>query len=812
MVHEFTIATRTLIKWPGYSASVILTLSLGLGASTMMFSFVDAALLRPLSFQQADRLVMLTGVAGPERNPRGASFPEVADWRRLNATLTDVAVYDDTSLNLRIGSEAMRVEAEMVSEPFFRVLGVPAAMGRTFLPEEDSVADRNAVAVISHRFWRDRLGGDPLVLQRTVHLNDRPFQIVGVMPAGFAGLTFDTDLWFPSMMVSLTSSPSVVTSRGNRWLFALGRLKESVSLSLAQEDLTRVAAALEEQYPDTNRRRGVNVENLQASLLGDTGRGVITLFAAVLLFLIVACANVAGLQLARASARRRELAVRLALGARRSHLFRLLIVESFVLSIVAGALGAIAAAWAASAAVAWMPAGALPAHVQPALDPRTLTFTLAVSCVISVLVALLPAAASWRRSPVDALKEGARAAGPGLGSLRRLTMQQLLVVTEIAAAMILMAVAGLLVRSLQNQMRVELGFDPRGVTVASLTLPAARFPPEQRSMFVQRLEERLRQLPGVRSVAIGSNLPLTGTSSAANLLPDVAPTPDATLRYYRHFVTPDYFTTLGIAMLGGRTFTWQDRQGSPLVAIINEAAARRIWRTDDAVGHSFRLGNAEGPVVEVVGIAANARFRNLTTDLSAAFVEPDVYFPFGQLTDRDVEIAIRADAAASPMLTTMQQTVSQLDAGLPLYHVQRLADVVSQQTSTARFVSALLTLFSVGALLLAAVGLYGLVAYIVGLSRREIAIRLALGADRARVIALILRNGMTLVAIGVLLGVAGALVIGRAMRAQLFQTGSVDVATLGIVATLLLIVTLIASLLPTSRAVRANPFMALRGE
>jgi putative ABC transport system permease protein len=812
MLHEFAVATRTLVKWPGYSASVILTLALGLGASTMMFSLVDAALLRPLPFHQPDRLVMLTGVAGPERTPRGASFPEVADWRGLNATLGDVAVYDDTSLNLRIGTEAVRVEAEMVSEPFFRLLGTSAALGRTFLPEEDSVPDRNAVAVISNRFWRERFGADPAVLQRNVYLNDRPFQIVGVTPAGFAGLTFDTDVWFPSMMVSLTSAPSVVTSRGNRWLLALGRLKDGVALGRAQEDLTRVAAILEEQHPDTNRGRGVNVEYLQESLLGGTGRGVITLFAAVLLFLIVACANAAGLQFARATARRRELAVRLALGARRSHIFRQLIIESFVLAIVAGALGAIGAAWATSAAIAWMPAGALPAHVQPALDPRTLAFAVAVSCLVSVLVALVPGAAAWGGNPVDGLKEGGRSAGPGLGSLRRLTTQQLLVVTEIAAAMILLAVAGLLVRSLQRQMDVSLGFDPRGVTVARLTLPAARFPPAERIAFVQRLEERLRQLPGVRSVATGSNLPLTGISSAAILLPDIAPTPDSTLRYYSHFVTPDYFATLGIAMVGGRTFTWQDQQGSPLVAIVNEGAARRIWGTDDAVGHRFRLGRAEGPVVEVVGVAVNARFRDLTTDLSAPTVEPDVYFPFSQRTDRDLEIAIRAGNAVSPMLSAMQQAVSQLDAGLPLYRVQHLVDAVSQQTSTARFVSALLTLFSVGALLLAAVGLYGLVAYVVGLSRREIAIRLALGADRARVVALIVRNGMTLVVVGVLLGVVGALAVGRAMRAQLFQTGSGDPATLGLVATLLLLVTLIASLLPTARAVRANPHAALRGD
>ena len=365
MLQELTIALRTLIKRPGYALSVILTLTIGIGASTMMFSLLDAAMLRPLPFAQPERLVMLTGVFGPERIPRGGSFPEVGDWRTMNQTLVDVSRLDSTSLNLRIGTEAVRVRSELVSPGYFPLLGATAALGRTFLPEEDSVPDRDAVAIISGTLWRDRFGRDPAILQRTISLNERAFVVVGVMPDGFAGLSFDADVWVPSMMVSLTNSPGVVQDRGSRWLGALGRLKDGITMARAQEDLSRVAAILEQQYPANHTQRGVQLETVQQALLGGTGRLMVALFMAVLLFLIVACANVASLQLARATSRRRELAVRLALGARRAHVLRQLLTESFVLSLAAGLLGAIVAAWSLSAVIALMPEGALPRHVQP---------------------------------------------------------------------------------------------------------------------------------------------------------------------------------------------------------------------------------------------------------------------------------------------------------------------------------------------------------------------------------------------------------------------------------------------------------------
>jgi putative ABC transport system permease protein len=813
MLQDLVLAIRMSVSRPGYALAVVVTLALGIGASTMMFSLVDAALLRPLPFDRPQDLVILTGVFGPDRSPRGSSFPETADWRSMNTTLEELAIYDEMSLNLRAGETVVRVDAELVGWSYFQLLGVRAARGRTFLPEEDTVPDKHAVVVISDRFWRDRLGSDPNVLERTLLLNDRPMQVVGVMPGRFAGISFDTDVWIPSMMVTLSNAPAIVKDRTSRQSVALGRLKQGVTLERARTDLTRVAALLEASYPDTNRQRGVDVDVLQTNLLGSVASQVRALFGAVLLFLAIACANAAGLQIVRASSRRRELAIRLALGATRWHVLRQLLVESSLLSIAAGMLGVLCAAWAVTLAIALTPEGALPRFIVPSVDPRTLAFTFGISVVVGLAVATLTAGVVSRANVSDALKHGGRTLDSSLGAIRRPSIQQLLVAGEIAAAMILLALAGLVVRSLDRQMKVELGFDPAGITVARVTLPAARYAPDARAVFVERLDASLRGIPGLESLALASNLPLTGLTSAGSMLPDTATTPEGALRYFRHAVTPDFFTTFGIPIVAGRSFTAQDRRGAPRVAIVNDSAASRIWGTTNAVGRRFRLGTgATEQTIEIVGIAATTRYRDLTTDLTARGMEPDVYFPLGQLTSTDLAVAIKTKDGLPVSIGALQQAVSQIDGNLPVYSVFQLDDVVRQQTSTPRFVSTLLSVFSAGALLLAAVGLYSLIAYVVSLSRTEIAIRLALGADGMRIIALIVRNGMAIVLAGIAAGVAGALAAGRAISTQLFQTSAADPLTLVVVATVLIIVTLFASAVPTRMALRVDPQRVLRGE
>jgi putative ABC transport system permease protein len=806
---DLLVAARMLARRPGYAVSVILTLAIGIGASTLMFALLDVATLRSLPFKDPDGLVALLGVSGPQRDVRGGSFPEIHDWARMTRTLDDVAIYDETSLNLRVGDEALRVEAEMVSPAYFRLLGVTAALGRTFLPAEDRTPDAKPVVVISDRLWRGRLGGDPAVLQRHVFLNDRQFAIVGVMPHGFSGISFDSDIWFPSMMVSLTSTAATVQNRGNRWLTALGRLKPDTSLEQAQQDLTRVAAILEQEHPDFQRERGVQVTGLQAWMLGATGPLLSALFGSVLLFLLIACANVASLQLARTISRGRELAVRIALGASQWHAIRSVLAETVLLSSIAGAAGALLAAWGLAGVAALMPTDSLPTYVRLTLDVRALLFAAAASVLSGALVAILPAVKSRQRDVNSAIKDGARTIEGGIGTLRRPAPQQLLVIGQIALAMTLLAGAALLVRSLERQLAVDLGFDPRGVTVARLTLPATAYPPAERSLFVDRLVQALRAAPQVAEASVSSDLPLTGTAAASILTTDASD--DRRIRYYRHFVAPGYFQTLGVALIHGRDFARTDAAQAPLVAMINSAGARRLWGSPEAaVGRRIHMG--PGITVEIIGVVADARYRDLTTNITAGTAEPDVFFPFAQRTDRDIEIAVRSSAGAPITIGALQQVVSTLDSGLPVYAVQPLTGAVAQQTATARFFSVLLSSFSLGALLLSALGLYGLISYVVGSSRRDIAVRLALGAATGRVLLLIVRNGMALVGIGVIAGLVGGIAAGRLVEAQLFQTASSDPVVLGSVASLLLVITCLATAIPARRASRIDPHTVLRGE
>jgi putative ABC transport system permease protein len=641
-------------------------------------------------------------------------------------------------------------------------------------------------------------------------LNDRAVSIIGVMPPRFSGLSFDTDVWVPSMLVSLTSAPSTVTDRGSRWLGALGRLKDATAIESAQRDLDRVAATLEQQHPQFNRQRGVQVDRVRDAILGNTAGLLFALFGGVVLFLVVACANVASLQLARAVSRRRELAVRRALGATRFHIVRQLLAESLVLALLAGLVGTLAAAWALVAVTSWLPPGTLPPYAAAAIDPRAIAFAVGTSALAAALVSILPGLAVQRRDLSGVMKEGERAAGPGIASLRRPSMQHGLVVAEIALAMTLLTAAGLMVRSLERRGAVPLGFERDGVTVARLTLPVARYAAPERTAFIDRLIGDLERLPRVHSAAVATSLPFTGNSSAANLFPDTASTPEQGLRYYRTFVSPRILETLRIPLKHGRAFTASDSATAPAVALINESGARRIWGDSDAVGRQFRLSTLTGPVVHIVGVVGDVRFRDLTTDLTAR-VEPDLYFPLAQRSDRDLEVAVRTADGSTLPLSQLQHTLHAIDGGLPVFRVRPLADAIASQSTTARFGSTLFGIFSGGALLLAAVGLYGLISYVVGLGRREIAIRLALGASTRRLVTMVVVNGMSLAAVGVVFGIGGSLLVGRALQAQLFQTPPIDPVTIGAVALLLIAVSFIAAVLPGRSAARVEPQRALRG-
>jgi len=808
MINDFRFALRALRRRPTYTAAVVLTLALGIGTSSAVFSLFDAALIRPLPFADPSRLAMLWGVAGPGRDIRGASYPELSDWRTLNRSFTDVAGYDEISLNLATTGEPRRVEAEMVSASYFGILGARAARGRVFSAVEDRVPDARPVAVISHALWTTRFASDPNIVGTSITLNDRPLTIVGVMENGFHGLSFDTDVWVPMMMMSLNASPGTLESRSNRWLGAVGRLRPGVTLESAQGDLDAVALRLEAAHPETNRQRGIQLFSLQDSALGTTRQLLLALFVAVLLFLGVACANVVNLQLVRATSRRREMALRIAVGANAPRLLRQLVAEGLVLATIGALAGLVLAVWGLGVLLPLVPEGTLPRYVSPSVDWRVLGFTAALTIVCGVMFGLAPAATVRHLTIGEWLKEGARSATGGITSLRRLGAQQFLVVSEIALALMLLVAGALMIRSLRHQLAVEPGFRTDGVVSAELALPRGRYPPAARVQFVDRLLSRLRALPQVQAAAVGSDLPLGRTANGASLFIDGI-TPDP-VRYFRHRVTPDYFATLGIPIVAGRSFTAADRDSTPRVVVVSTAMARRFWPGVDPIGRRVRFGDATGSEATVVGVVGTARFRNLTTDLTAATSEPDIFLPFAQLSDPDLSLVVRTSASVPTLISTIQREVSAIDPGLPLFDVEPMSDLVARQTATSRFGSTVLASFSVIALVLASIGVYGVLAFVIGLSRREIAIRLALGATQSRVLRLIVRQGMTLVAVGVALGLVGAYYATSALSTQLFGVTATDPLTFFVVPLVLAIVAFGATYLPSRAAARIDPQQALR--
>ena len=809
---DLRFAFRTLQSRPGYCFVVAATLGLGIGSTTATFSLLDATLLKPLPFARPDRLMMLWGVAGPDRLIRGASVPEVADWRMMNRTLTDVSVFDPISLNLRTGDGAARISAERVSAGYFALLGVQAARGRTFTPEEDAVPDAHPVAVVSYSLWRSRFSGSAAMVGTVITLNDRPFTVIGVMPEGFRGLSFGAELWVPVAMMSVDNPVSLLTNRGTRWLGALGRLRDGISRSDAQRDLESVATRLSELYPDNNRGRSVTLQSLDQNFLGSTASLYAALFEAVLLVLLIACANVMSLQLARATSREREIALRLALGAGRRQLVRQLLTEGMVLAGLGGAAGVLMAYWGLRLLVPLAPPGLLPPYARLGVDGRVLGFTLAITLLCGVACGLAPLLRRRGRDLADALREGARASSSGLGRLRRPGVQQAFVAGEVALALMLLAGAGLMIRSLRERLAVAPGFEPVGLLAARLSLPRERYAPEMRADFVSRLTERLAALPGVAAAAVATDLPLRGLSSAAMLLVDGPGAEPA--RFYRHSVSPEFFSALRIPLLRGRGFTPEDRAGTPRVAVVSAPMARRFWPGQDPVGRRFHLGDASGPEVIVVGVAAQVRSRDLTSDLGAATSEPDVYVPFAQRTDADIEIAIRGRGrgAALPSAAMVQAAVAALDPGLPLFRVEPMPDAVRRQSAAARFGSLVLEAFGGLALLLAAIGIYGVISFVVGLSSREIAIRVALGADRRRVLRVVMGNGMTLVLAGLGLGVVGARLGGRLLESQLYGVEVGDAATLAAVTGVVLLVALLAIWIPARRAAAVEPQVVLKEE
>src|SRR5687768_2078040 len=652
ILKDVRFALRKLARQRAFTVTAVATLSLAIGISAAIFSVVESTLLRRLPFEMPDRIAMLWGAAGPERAIRGASVIEIQDWARLSKSFDDIAIYDETSLNYRTSEGTERVDAEMVSASYWRLLGARAQLGRTFTADEDRVPNANAVVTISDAMWRTRFAADPAIVGRSIVLNDLPFTVVGVMQPEFAGLSFDTDVWFPAMMVQANGGPRDLSDRGNRWLGAVARVKTGVSFDEAQTDADRVALQIAKEFPNSNNDRWVEVQPLRDSYLGTTENLLLVVFSAVLLLLVIATANVLGLQIVRATGRSREIAVRLAVGADRSRLLQQLTIEGLVLSLIATVVGITLAHWGLAGLLRLVPDGVLPTYATPAINWQTLVFAIGVALVSGTLFGLIPALRSTRVDLADSLRDGNRASAGGFGRPRA-NMQQLLVIAQTSVAIVLLIGAGLFVRSLQRELQVPPGFTAQGVLRVRVAMPQ-QLTPANRLQLAERIHQHLGAIPSVRAVALGSDVPLGGASSAAFIY---VPHLDQRFRYYRHSVMPDFFSALRIPLVDGRAFTAEDRAESPPVVVINESTARRFWPAEGggAIGKRIRLGDASAPEVTVVGVVGDVRYRDLRTPLSTS--EPDVYFPLAQRPAGALQIAIRSDLPVENLTTAVQRTV-----------------------------------------------------------------------------------------------------------------------------------------------------------
>ncbi|HET9986739.1 MAG TPA: ABC transporter permease [Longimicrobiales bacterium] len=803
-LRELRIAGRTLRNRPAFTLTVVAVLALGIGASSAIFGIIEATLLRPLPFREPGRLVLLWGTFGPQHDIRGGSYPEVMDWRAQTRSFEDVSIYDAASLSLSGVGEASQVRSETVSPGYFSMLGVKPALGRAFTARE-AEAGTEPVAMISYDLWRTRFGGDPAILGRAIRLEGKAFTVVGVLPRGFRGLSFEAQVW--TTLASL--DPGALTGRGARWLGAVGRIRPGVTRAAAAADVAAVARRLEALYPAINRDRGVILRSLHEFYLNDTRVLLLVVLGAVLILLLIACGNVMNLQLVRGAARTREIAIRHALGAGRSRLLRQLLLESLLLAGAGAAAGLLLADWGGRLLVPLVPDGILPPYAVVRLDAGVVAFTVALAAASGILFGLVPALRSVGARLSASLRDGGRTTTGG--QRRGFGLQHALVVVEVALAVVLLVGAGLLIRSFQQQLKVEVGFRPEGLLAASLELPRSSYDAAGRRRFAAELLDRLRSHPQIADVALASDAPLRGHWTAQTLQRDGFP--EDHLRVYWHAVTPSFFATLGVPIRAGRGLEARDVDAAAGVVVVSQAMARRLWPAGDAVGQRLRFGGSqEADVATVVGVARDVRHRDLTSSLTSPAQDPDLYVAYDQLPTSSLEILVRSAADPAELTALIRRDVAALDPSLPVYRAAPLTAALALQTANERFGSLLLALFSGLALVLAATGIYGVMAFQVGLRTREIAIRLAVGAAPRAVRLMVLRQGAGLAALGIALGVPLAAAAARTFAAVLYGVTPTDRPTFAAVVAFVLLVTLAANLLPAQRATAVDPQAALRAE
>ncbi len=797
LIHDLRHASRALRRSPGFTGVAVLTLALGIGANTAIFSVVDGVLLDPLPYPEPDRIVMVFETRS-EPTPGNFSYANLEDVRERARSFGALAAWGAGSATLTGAGEAARVDGARVTPEFFRVFGVEPALGRTILAEETE-AGADAVVVLSDGVWRDRFGADPDVLGRAVTLDGRAHTVIGVMPPGY-GAPYDARLWRP-----FVASPDPVRRRAFHNLRAVGRLAPGVDAVAAQAEVDGLMGALAGAYPEANANAGARVRTLRDVIVEDARPALLMLLGAVGFLLLVACANVANLLLARATARRREIGVRVALGAGRGRLARELLAESVALAALGGAAGALLAVFATDALLA-LGADMIPRADRVGVDVRALGFAAALSLATGVAFGLLPALRASRTPPMAVLRSGRGESAAG--ESRRL--RGALVVAELALTVVLVCGAGLLLRSFAELRQVDPGFDAERMVGFELALPEARYEaPERVVGFYDELTDRLEALPGVRSAATALTPPLAGGGWTTTLRIEGRPRPESELPSVAfNVVSAGYFATIGTPVLRGREFDAGDDADAPRVVLINRSAAERFWPGEDPVGRRINAGpNPEAPYATIVGVVADVREGPLE---SAA--GPTLYFPQAREAFRSVAVVARTEADAAAVLPSVREAVAALDPELPVQGLGTVEQHLSSAVAEPRFNAAILASLAWLALVLACVGIYAVVAYAVGRRTREIGVRIAVGADRRDVMRLVLGDGMRLAGMGLAIGLAGALAVTRLLSGLLYDVSAADPLTFAAVAALVTLTALAATWLPARRATRVDPIRVLRQE
>jgi putative ABC transport system permease protein len=804
-MQDLRYSFRLLLKNPGFTLVAVLTLALGIGANTAIFSVVNSLLLRPLPYKDAQQLVWIWGT-----NPKNdiaqevASAPDYADWKSQNQSFEEMGAFSRTALILNADNEPERLIGGAVTDGFFSVLGVQPKMGRVFLPEEDKPG-ANRVVILSEGLWQKRFGADPNIIDKSITLTGNSYTVVGVMPADFLnprpGDRQPAEFWVPLRLNYATAG------RRGDFLGVIARLKSNVTLAQAKADMQNIASNLETQYPATNDGWGTKVLTLHERFVGDVSRPLLVLMGAVCFLLLIACANVANLLLVRASTRRKEIAIRAALGASRLRLTRQLLTESVALSLIGGALGLLIAVWGLNLLVAFIPDN-LPRLNEIALDNRALAFTFTIAVITGIVFGLIPALQASTPNLNDCLKEGGKDTA-NLGGSNR--MRNVFAVVEVAMALVLLAGAGLMTKSFLKLQDVNPGFDTRQVVTMQVQLPSTRYKEDEQLVnYGVQLLEKISTTPGIAAASLVSDVPLTGGGDfLAFGIEGITRSPSDPIQDAEtHGVSPDYFKALGIQLKRGALFTVQDTLNSPGVVVISETMAKRYWGDEDPIGKRITLNGGDDPTwMKIIGIVSDVRHSQLDKE-----PYPQMYAPIAQQPRRTLTILARSSADTAGIIPAIRNQVKELDSNVPVFNVQTMEQILADSIAQPRFIAILIVLFACLALILAAVGIYGVISYGVTQRRHEIGIRMALGARPSEILQMIVGQGLKLVLVGIGLGLVAVFLLTRLMLTLLFEVSATDPLTFLIVSLILIAVALLACFVPARRAAQTDPMVALRYE